>query len=101
MYRAGIRVKVMNFVAHANQLAATFVFPPLPAHAQLSVFNLPLPRITAAAVVTVFWPHIVPLSLNCSEGVPPASRVAEWLLPLMKAIASSVERAAPGHRHPG
>ena len=27
MYRAGIRVKVMNFALHANQLAAAFVFP--------------------------------------------------------------------------
>ena len=54
VYRACIWVKVMNFVANANQLAAAFVFPPLPAHAQLAVFNSPLPRITAAAVVTVF-----------------------------------------------
>ena len=50
VYRAGIRVKVLDFVTHANQLAAAFVFPPLPAHAQLSVFNAPLPRITAAVV---------------------------------------------------
>ena len=50
MCRACIRVKVLDFVTHANQLAAAFVFPPLPAHAQLSVFNAPLPRITAAVV---------------------------------------------------
>ena len=37
----------------------------------------------------------MPLSLNCSEGVPPARRVAERLLPLMKAIASSVVSATP------
>ena len=50
MYRAGIRVKVMDLIAHPNQLAAAFVFPPLPAHAQLAVFNPPLPRITAAVL---------------------------------------------------
>ena len=94
MYRACIRVWVLDFIAHANQLTAAFVFPALPAHAQLAVFNPPLPRITAAAVITVL-PYIVPLSLNCSEGVPPASRVAERLLPWMKTVASSVESATP------
>ena len=53
VYRADIRVKVLDFVAHANELAAAFVFPLPPAHAQLSVFNPPLARITAAAVVAV------------------------------------------------
>ena len=94
VYRARIRVKVMDFAAHANQLAAAFVFPPLPTHAQLAVFDAPLPGITAAAVVTAL-PYIVPLSLNCREGVPPARRVAESLLPLMKAVASSVVRGTP------
>ena len=94
MYRTGIRVQVMDLVTHPNQLGAAFVFPPLPAHAQLAVFNSPLPRITAAAVITVL-PYIVPLSLNWSEGVPPARRVAERLLPLMKAVASSVVSATP------
>ena len=85
VYRTGIRVKVMDFALHANQLAAAFVFPPLPAHAQLSVFDPPLPGITAA-VATAFWPYIVPLSLNRSEGAPPARRVAERLLRLMKGL---------------
>ena len=48
---------MLDFALHANQLAAAFVFPPLPAHAQLSVFHPPLAGITAAAVITVFAVH--------------------------------------------
>ena len=90
MYRACIRVKVLDFALHANQLAAAFVFPPLPAHAQLSVFNPPLPRITAA-VVTIHRAVVFELERRRSA----SRRVAEWLLPLMKAVASSVVSATP------
>ena len=90
MYPAGIRVKVLHFVAHANQLAAAFVFPPLPAHAQLAVFNSPLARITAA-VVTI--PRAVVFELERRRSACKAcSRKA---FALMKAIAFSVERATP------
>ena len=89
VYRAGIRVEVLDFALHAHQLAAAFVFPPLPAHAEFAVFNPPLPEITAAAVITVLAVHrAVVFELQ-------RRRVAERLLPLMKAVASSVESATP------
>ena len=90
MYRADIRVKVLDFVAHANQLAAAFVFPPLPAHAQLSVFDPPLPRITAA-VVTIH--RAVVFELERRRSARKACRRKAFAL--MKVMAFSVERATP------
>jgi len=36
-----IRVQVLNFIANPHKLAATFVFPLAPSHAQFAVFNPP------------------------------------------------------------
>ena len=80
----------MNFALHANQLAATFVFPALPAHAQLAVFNPPLPRITAT-VLAIHRAFVFELQRRRSARKA-CSRKA---FALMKAVASAVVSATP------